>query len=233
MFVFRVLLRAIGIATVLLSSSGHAEDNLVSFFNGLYDDFSAEYAVLTRSDYQQFCREFGLDQENSHNQRIFGQISFYHDLFTGHGASDCARGGILQIPYFWHWIEPNPRYEIMRLPDSILLNTVPPPPQFSRYETFADIDRVPSLFLSDLVKQQPGYTHPDCGDFFTFGWCSEREMALTSLLTTLGFSCKIRQAGIHVWTEVRSQFAATDSASIAIIARVDNTFDEGHGLYFL
>jgi hypothetical protein len=89
----------------------------------------------------------------------------------------------------------------------------------------ADIDRIPALYLGDLVSEKPGYLHPDCGTFFTFGWCSEREMAFTALFTAWGYPAKIWQSGIHTYSVVWCEFRTTSGSTVNLAAEVDTTFD--------
>jgi hypothetical protein len=198
---------------------------LLEFFDRLFEEFYPKYMEKNPDEFKQFCDKYRLDEKDEENQKTFYKIHFYHDLITGNGASDCVKGGILQIPYFWHWIDPNPRHEILRPPDSTELGSLKPPAEFARYKSYADIDRVPSLFLSDLVSETPGYYHPDCGEFYSFGWCSEREMSYCSLMSGNGYKCKIKQEGIHTWSEVWAPFRTKDSTMIPLCAVVDNTFD--------
>ena len=153
---------------------------------------------------------------------------FYNNLFTSDNASDCTAGGILNIPYFWHWVEPNPRHQIIFKPDSKLLKLVGPPNGFEKYKSYADVDRLPRLYLSDLVSESPKFCHPSCGCFFTFGWCSEREMAFTLLMTTLGYECKVKQVGIHVWSEIYLRLVGKNRKNKKdnrVIAKIDNTMN--------
>ena len=48
----------------------------------------------------------------------------------------------------------------------------------------------------------PATTIPCAARCSTFGWCSEREMAFGALMAELGVSTKIKQEGIHVWSEM-------------------------------
>jgi hypothetical protein len=113
----------------------------------------------------------------------------------------------------------------MKLPDKTILTELEPPNGFSRYKTFADVDRVPSLFLADLVSENPNYLHTNCGEFYTFGWCSEREMAFCLILSLAGFQGKIRQEGIHVWSSFWITFINDEGKDLSLVANVDNTFD--------
>jgi len=199
--------------------------SIPGFFDELFVEYKAEYSSLRESEFSTFCSSFGLDSSDATNQHTFFRIHFLHDLLTTVSASDCARGGFLQIPYFWHWIEPNPRHAIIWLPDSLQLSTLKPPSTYNRYATRADIDRVPALFLGDLVAEAPRYSHPECGIFYSFGWCSEREMSFTALITSWGYNGKIWQAGIHTHSIVWCEFKRPDEMSIVLAANVDNTFD--------
>ena len=213
------------VLTLSLLFATTATAGLPSFFDQLYAECSAEYAEHTDGDYLALCAELGLDGADTDNRQVFGEVSFLHDLITGVAAEDCRRGGILRIPYFWHWVDPNPRHSIISPPDSLPLVGLTPPTGFERYKSHADVDRVPVLFFSDLVTDEPRYAHEDCGRFFTFGWCSEREMAFVSLMGCLGHEGKVRQSGIHSWSELWCEFTASDGRHVGVIARVDNTFD--------
>jgi hypothetical protein len=196
------------------------------FFDGLFEEFQHGYKERRSEEYAAFSRRLGLAAANPGNQRTFHFLFFLHDLFTGRSAEDFSRGGMLRIPYFWHWVQPNPRHGILRNAGRERLDSLPPPKEFNKYRSFADIDRVPSLYLSDLVSPEPGYYHPDIGPFYTFGWCSEREMAFVLLLSLYDFHGKIKQTGVHVWSEFWLPFASEKGPSRVIVARIDNTFDE-------
>jgi hypothetical protein len=215
------------LAAALLALSGPAagSDPLPDFFRDLIVEFREEYAAHRGPEFLALCAETGLDPSEDANRETWYRVRFLHDLLTTTRASDCARGGILGIPYFWHWIEPNPRHDILALPGREPLVSQPPPASYRRYATRADIDRVPALYLGDLVSEEPGYAHPDCGSFHTFGWCSEREMAYTALMTAWGRQAKVVQSGIHTWSEVWCPFRGAGGKTIVLSALVDNTFD--------
>jgi hypothetical protein len=202
-----------------------ASGSVPEFFQQLCTEFSQEYSDLHVQAYNSFCRAFELDSASTENRRTYAEIAFIHDILTGTAALDCARGGLLGIPYFWHWIHPNPRHSIVLLPDSIPLSEVTPPKPYTQYKSYADLDRVPLLFLSDLFSREPKYAHPDCGSFYTFGWCSEREMAYVTIMDSFGKDAKIRQSGIHTWSVVRCAFKHLNGSEVLLEAHVDNTFD--------
>lgn len=205
--------------------SPSAAASLPDFLADQFEEARSGYATFRQLDFEDLCARYGLDEANPDNRRIFLQVHFLHDLLTTTSASNCARGGFLGSPYFWHWIQPNPRHEIFVLPDTVPLTKVRSCAPYTRYATFADIDRVPALYLGDLVTEEPGYYHKDCGAFFTFGWCSEREMAYTALMTAWGFPAKIWQSGIHTYSMVWCEFIKSDGATIILEVEVDNTFD--------
>jgi len=212
---------------LLLTTSLFCQENVATFLETLYNNYKDDYQSKNNTEFLQFCENNNIDRTKEINQKHYYFISFLHDLFTSSSASDFVAGGILDIPYLWHWEDPNPRHFITFLPNSVSLSKVSPPDEFSRYKTYADIDRTPVLYLNDLFSDKPKYYHEEFGEFYTFGWCSEREMAFNSLLSlyAFGYDCKIKQEGIHVWSEIWIEFINNDGTYSDIIVRVDNTFD--------
>jgi len=220
----RILFPFLFLSLVIFINQLHAK-NLPEFFEELYEKHKTEYKELKTKEFNNFCARYQVNNKNEDNKDKFSKIHFFHDLFTGESAEDCTYAGVFEIRYFWHWVNPNPRHEIKRLPGKNSLDDIKPPKRFSRYKNYASIDRVPSLFLGDLVSDTPGYFHEECGEFYTFGWCSEREMAFTSLMSFFGFEGKIKQEEIHVWSMFWVPFIDISGKEIYRIAMVDNTFD--------
>ena len=129
-----------------------------------------------------------------------------------------------QFPNLWHWVEPNPRHAIEDLASGTALTNRAPDPRYGKYKTYADIDRTPWIFFRDLVTERPSFRHPLIGDFFSFGWCSEREMAFASLLVGTGHDVRLRQQGGHVWSEVWVSLPSRDGGTQAFVVTVDNTY---------
>lgn len=202
----------------------YSQETIGNYFQTLLNNYP-EYSKLRNSEYKLFCEKFSLNSESTKNQSQFYNIYFLHDLFTGSSAQNYMSGGILKIPYFWHWVNPNPRHDIKFTKDSTKLSKAKPPHEFLKYKSYADIDRTPSLYLGDLLSDEPKYYHEQCSSFYTFGWCSEREMAFNSLLAIIGFKVKIKQSGIHTWSEIYTKFETQNKDSMVIIFKVDNTFD--------
>lgn len=217
--------KIIAACLLLFSQTAWAQANLPDYLQDLYSRSLPAYEKIKSHEYDKFCEEFSIDKKNKNNRKYYHQILFFHDLLTGSYCINFATGGMLEIPYLFHWIDPNPRHEITYMPDSVKLNTVKPPSDFSRYKTYADIDRVPALYLGDLFSGAPKYFHRSVGKFHTFGWCSEREMAYNTLLDIYGYKCKIKQEGIHTWSEVWIPFEKKDKTISNLKAYVDNSVD--------
>ena len=148
-----------------------------------------------------------------------------HDLFTSQSATNGSKGEILNIPYMWHWVTPNPRHQISFTASKTLLQDMKPPIEFSKYNSYADIDRTPFLYLTDLVAESPKYYSESYGEFSTFGWCSEREMAFVFLFEMMGFDGKVMAEGNHSWSEFLITMNLNDKNSANFMVKVDNTFD--------
>lgn len=159
------------------------------------------------------------------NREQIRSLLFLHHLFTSGSDMNGNYGGILQIPYFWHWCSNNPRHDIRYMPAETTLTAIEPPKGFEKYKSLADVDRTPYLYLSDLAGDYEKYYHNLVGEMFTFGWCSEREMAFGQLLTQKGYTMKVYQNSSHVWSEVLVHFDSGDGKKSPRVIRIDNTFD--------
>ena len=202
-------------------------DSLITipqFFKNLTEKHTDNY-ILIDSSYFWFCIEHDLKIKDSLNINKYYTIKILHDLFTSQSAFDCSTGEILNIPYYWHWIEPNPRHSIYSAETNELLTELKPPKEFSRYNSFADIDRTPYLFLSDLVSNMPKYYDQSCDTFSTFGWCSEREMAFTALAKLMNFKGKVVATGNHSWSEFILPMTLNNNKTMCFLVLVDNTFN--------
>lgn len=193
------------------------------FFRKLVDNHYKDFASIDNSDFEDFCSENGLSDSDSINQKKFYTIKMLHELFTSKTASNGSKGEILNVPYYWHWTTPNPRYQITVKKTNQKLNTIKPPKEFAKYKSYADIDRTPYLFLSEMLSAKPLYSSSD-GEFSTFGWCSEREMAFVCLMESLGFRGQVITSGNHSWSEFIVPFSKNGVATLYRF-KIDNTFD--------
>jgi hypothetical protein len=167
-----------------------------------------------------------ISKSDSANIETYYTIEILHALFTSKNASSFSRGEILNIPYMWHWINPNPRHDIYFSNTKQKLSERKPPVEFSKYGSWADIDRTPYLFLSDLVTPNMKYYSSICGEFSTFGWCSEREMAFVALHSLLDIEGKVVAEGNHSWSEFLIPFRLNTGNTQRFRVKVDKTFDD-------
>lgn len=203
----------------------YTEMKIPDFFGSLVTNHWKDFNAIDHSDYDALFSENEISEENFLNNKTFYTFKILHELFTSKNASNGSKGEILNIPYFWHWINPNPRYEIKSLLTNKNLNQVKPPKEFANYKSYADIDRTPYLFLSELVIEKELYHTATEGYFSTFGWCSEREMAFICLLNTLGYEGKVITNNNHSWSEFIVSLRKENNQLINFKVTVDNTFD--------
>ncbi len=177
------------------------QDNIVDFFNSIHKDYQAQIENTHDIDSFLFNRINTLDVNKKLNKEEISKLFFLHNLFTTNSPTDCSTSGILKIPYFWddtrRYIEGNEENK----------------------------RRTPRRFLSDLVSNSPKYSHNNCGKFYTFGWCAEREMAFVALLRNMGFKADVVAANGHAWTQVYINIYVNDDESGKFI-KIDNTYNK-------
>lgn len=195
------------------------------FFKALTKNHCAHFYVLDSANYLTFCKSFKIKSSDTDNLNTFFTINILHHLFTSESASNFSKGPILNIPYMWHWTTPNPRYSIYMTETGKKLKDMKPPAEFSKYKSYADIDRTPYLYLSDLASPHLKYRSEDFDTFATFGWCSEREMAYVALLQLLNFKGSVVVSGNHSWTELIVPYHLASGSIANFTATVDNTFN--------
>lgn len=176
------------------------------------------------SSYLDVLIQYDVDTSDSNLINNFYTVNCLHLLFTSEGAADCSKGFVLNIPYYWHWVDPNPRHSIKKLKTDVLLNETAPPAKFGKYASYADIDRTPVLFLTEMLSPEPLY-YSECDTFSTFGWCSEREMAFVCLNNAIGNNGKVVTDGNHSWSEFVTKFKTNQNDTLYVLTTVDNTFN--------
>lgn len=179
---------------------------------------------MDSSHYVKFLNQTSAT-DSKESKKTFYTIWILHRLFSSKDAVDCSRGDIINLPYQWHWVTPNPRHTIRFTKDGSLLTKTKPPKQYAKYKSYADIDRLPGFFFKDLLNPEPKY-YSTCGRFRSFGWCSEREMAFVALLELLGYEGKVFSGGNHSYSEILVEIPSTVRGRRWIVFSVDNTFDE-------
>lgn len=195
------------------------------FFKSLTQDHLQDFLVVDSLEFNKFCSVTGVNRTDSSNIERYFTIKILHKIFTCQTASNCSKGEIVNIPYQWHWVEPNPRHEIYFVSSNTRLVDTKAPKEFSKYNSYADIDRTPYLFLSDFVHPELKYYAKTCDTFSTFGWCSEREMAFVALASTLNFEGKVVAIGNHSWSEFVIPLKLNAGEIQNFKLTVDNTFN--------
>ena len=122
--------------------------------------------------------EEAYDEVKSLYPKEHGIIYFLHDQFE-------------DIPYYLNWCDD----------DYCKRNNIIDTYTMKSLGDSKQIDRVPEVFLKDWVSDNKRYKDGS-RSFRTFGWCSEYEMSFCTLLSILGYKCKIYQIGNHVTTKV-------------------------------
>ena len=185
------------------------QENIVDFFNSIYNKNKKNIYAKYQKDYLQFCAQNNLNLNSKKNEEVYYKLYFMHKLFTTNESMDCSANGILEIPYFW-----KDSRDYISAPDNAVLR-----------------DRTPEVFLSDLVSNKPRYSY-ECEvgekeiDFYTFGWCAEREMSFVALLKNMGISAKVVANGGHAWTEIIVELDTHSESTSKYIVKIDNTYDD-------
>jgi hypothetical protein len=199
--------------------------NIHDFFDSFINNHITGFYRTDSTSYKDLCKDEDLKETDTANKEKYFSIIILHKLFTSETAANLSRGEILNIPYMWHWVNPNLRHKIRFADNKKLLKDTPPPPEFRKYNSYADIDRTPCLFLCDLLSETPRYYIEDYGVFCSFGWCSEREMAFVALMNVLGYNGKVIAEGNHSWSEFLITLRNSAGKMEDFVVKVDNTFD--------
>lgn len=200
--------------------------NIPEFFKRVVINHQRSFWLLDSASYLEFCAENNIRSRDTNNRRSYYTLKILHTLFTSKSAMNGSRGDVLNIPYLWHWVTPNPRHQIYDSKSGKRLKEIRPPKAFGKYVSFADIDRTPHLFLSDMVTGHNQYCTQQGDSFATFGWCSEREMAFVCLMKLLGAQGKVIAKGNHSWSELVITLKGSSGTNQQFIVIVDNTFDD-------
>ena len=204
------------------------------FWQELFTENQDRYLDYASSEYTQLCEQEDLDPDNVHNKKTYATLGLLHRMLTSESATNCSKGGSLEIPYYWHWGNDMPRRPIIYTRTGKALSTVAPPAGFQKYPSYADIDRTPDIFWKNLLAERPLFYTTECDSFYTFGWCSEREMAFLAILYSTGFCSetgtgqsafgRVIQQGNHTWSELGVFMIGNNGLNNWFKVAVDNTF---------
>ena len=208
--------------------------NLKTLLEDTYANNQESIIDYYEKDYNEFCERYHLISNNKENIRNYHFLKFLHELFTNTSASNFNVSGILKIPYFWHWGAPQDweyldRHNIILNSTSESLINVKPlqsPRVYRNYKSYSYMDRRPELFLSDLFSANPKYSHSKIGNFYSFGWCSEKEPAFSSVLSVFDYKVKVYTSDIHSITKVLTTFIDGEFDVLFFDISIDNTFDD-------
>lgn len=195
-----------------------AQDTASNFINKLVDIEIELQANYLYTEFELLRIQYPDIANTQENYQKLAKIIIVHQLFATDGPYN---GSMLigDIPYLSNFTDSNPRYNITK--DGKLIKDI----TSKNGITLANIDRTPDIFLPDFFSSTK-YSHPDYGEFSTFGWCSEREMSYAVVMKALGFSTYIEAPGAHAWTNVSVSFTGKNSGAIIYQAHVDNTFND-------
>ena len=146
--------------------------------------------ALQNADYK-FCGNDSLD-------KIVEKVAYMHMLMTCYYSVDGDTSGGFGIPYFWNYTNHNPRENIINLRKGKTLKELPS----AGGSSMATLDRTPLIFWGDFMTEEPTYSYEHISAFYTFGWCSEREMAFKAWLGLVGIKSTMGIRTDHVWMEV-------------------------------
>ena len=214
------------VSTEFLVPNDYSETTIPEFIKSFIRNHLNSFKQLYSFSYNSFCTANELNTKDSQNIDNYFSIEIIHRLLTSKTAANGSVGDILKIPYYWHWVNPNPRHEIYQIETNSRLNGLKTLGMYPKYGSFADIDRTPNLFLADLFDDYPKYRSSLCDSFSTFGWCSEREMSFIYLMERLGFQGKVIAENNHSWSILRVPMADNSNKQKICKVKVDNTFDQ-------
>ena len=129
------------------------------------------------------------------------KLAYMHMLLTCYYSVDGDTSGGFGIPYFWNYTNHNPRENIVHIKKGKTLKQLPAVAG-TQGASMATLDRTPLIFWGDFMTEEPQYSYEHISAFYSFGWCSEREMAFKAWLGVVGIKSTIGIRADHVWTEV-------------------------------
>jgi hypothetical protein len=182
---------------LLLFCASHtfAQIHFFHFVDSLFQKPEIQNSIVLRQQLQD--AGYKLTGNDSLDMMVT-KVLYMHMLLTCYYSVDGDTSGGFGIPYFWNYTNHNPRVNIVNLKKGKKLGQLPAPVG----GTMATLDRTPVIFWSDFMTDEPQYSYEHISAFYSFGWCSEREMAYKAWLGVVGIKSTIGIKTDHVWTEV-------------------------------
>lgn len=211
------------ISVIAITSIAECQQTIPTFFEELIEEYTYKFNAKYHNKYLELCKINNIDPLDTGNFKKFYTIFTLHKLFTN--RPDELKN-LINMPYIYNWCVPNPRKEIIFLKTGEKLKNTPPPKGFSNYKTYAEVDRTPYLLLSDLFNNTPKYYSNVFDTIYSFCWCSEREMAFTSILKCIGYKhAKIMVAYGHAVSRCIITMKNNNNELDSIEISIDNTFN--------
>jgi hypothetical protein len=214
------------VLTEFFEPNQYRDSTIPTFIKSFIKNHINSFKQLDSISYNSFCTANELKTKDSQNINNYFSIEIIHRLLTSKTSENGSVVDILNIPYYWHWVNPNPRHEIYQVNTNRRLNELKTLSIYPKYRSFADIDRTPFLFLTDLFDDYPKYQSSLCDSFSTFGWCSEREMSFIYLMEQIGFQGKVIAENNHSWSILKVPMTDNSNQQKIFKVKVDNTFDQ-------
>ena len=185
---------------VLLTCSrpDFAQIHFFRFVDSIFQKQEIQQSVLLKQELQNAGYKL---TGNDTLDMTMAKLAYMHMLLTCYYSVDGDTSGGFGIPYFWNYTNHNPRLNIVNLKKGKTLAQLPIAPG-SQGGSMATLDRTPLIFWGDFMTDEPQYSYEHISAFYSFGWCSEREMAFKAWLGVVGIKSTIGIKADHVWTEV-------------------------------
>lgn len=189
---------AVLLTCITLGNTLFAQTRFFSFIDSMFRRPEISNCTLLKQQIQDAGYKItGVDSID----KSVARLMYMHMLMTCYYSVDGDTSGGFGIPYFWNYTNHNPRENIVLRKSGKPLRQLPAAAG-SGGGTLATLDRTPLIFWGDFMTDEPQYSYEHISAFYSFGWCSEREMAFKAWLGVLGIPATIGINGDHVWTEV-------------------------------
>jgi hypothetical protein len=183
------------ILLILWTSHSFAQIHFFHFVDSIFHKSEIQQSVMLKQELQN--AGYKLTGNDTLDMTV-ARLAYMHLLLTCYYSVDGDTSGGFGIPYFWNYTNHNPRENITNIRKGKTLKQIP----VSASATMATLDRTPVIFWSDFMTDEPQYSYGEISSFYSFGWCSEREMAFKAWLNVAGIKSTIGIKADHVWTEV-------------------------------